>query len=448
MLPGWRAELGRICLLLVGLLVFGLTSGYLLQFLLAGLALYLVRLLWQMHKLQQWLASSSVALPPPIGSGIWGEIFERIYVLLRQREQERDRLQQSVSYLQESFSAIDAGVVMLSSMQAIQWSNSAAERLLGLKLPEDRGQLLANLVRDPAFSRYLAANNCTATLKIASPVNNALRLEIQATVFGEQNRVVFVRDITALHKLETVRQDFVANLSHELRTPLTVIHGYIETLEGVIGKLGPPWPKALTQMHQQTTRMEVLLRDLLLLSNLESMAAIEESADEQVALRLMLETLRETALAATEGSRQVTLTCDPALHMQGNRLQLESIFSNLIFNAVKYSEEGGKINISFYLHKTQAVFSVADDGIGIDPVHIPRLTERFYRVDKSRSVKRGGTGLGLAIVKHALRYYAAELRIQSEPNKGSVFSCLFPADKFTLLSANRQNVVPLTALSS
>ncbi len=447
MLPGWRAELGKVCLLIATLLGLGLTSGYLLPILLVGLALYLARLLWQMHHLQHWLATDPVATPPPVSAGIWGEIFERFYALLRHRDRERDRLQHAVGYLQESFSAIDDGVVMLNAARSIQWSNAAAQRLLGLKLPDDGGQMLTNLVRDPAFTRYLAATDGTASVKIASPVNSALLLEIHATVFGAQNCVVFVRDITALHRLETVRQDFVANLSHELRTPLTVIRGYIETMEEVVVKLGPPWPKALTQMHEQTRRMETLLRDLLLLSNLESMSSGENMAEEQIPLRPMLETLWETAQAAAQGSRQIMLTCDPALHMLGNRLQLESIFSNLIFNAVKYSEEGGKIHISCSLGESHAVFSVEDDGIGIDPVHFSRLTERFYRVDKSRSVQRGGTGLGLAIVKHALRYYAAELRIQSQPNKGSVFSCVFPANKFTLLPANEKKVLPSTGVS-
>lgn len=442
MLPGWGSELARLSLLFAVSGIVGLTTGYLAPVLLAGSLLYAIRLLWQMHRFQRWLAIDSVAAPPPVGTAVWGEIFERIYTLLRRGRDEHHRLQQSVSYFQESFSAINDGVVMLNSMHAIQWCNTAAERLLGLKLPGDAGQTLANLVRDPAFTRYLAGiDNSVTAVKIASPINDSLQLEIQIAVFGEQNRIVFVRDITALQHLETVRQDFVANISHEMRTPLTVIRGYLETMEEVVAELGPPWPRGLAQMHEQTTRMEVLLRDLLLLSTLESMATNRELAEEEIELRPMLESLWENALRAANGQREVVLVCDPALRMLGDRLQLESIFSNLIFNAVKYTEAGGKINISFEVDETNGVFSVEDDGIGIDSVHIPRLTERFYRVDKSRSVERGGTGLGLAIVKHALRYYMADLQIRSEPGKGSVFRCSFPGNRFIFAQEKKKNVM-------
>lgn len=430
-LPGWKAELFRLGLLLSCLLIVGYAAGYLLEFALAGISLYLIFLLREMHRFQQWLTHCSET-DPPVGVGVWGEIFERIYALLRKSSKERDRLQQVVSYLQQSFSAINDGVVMLNSMHAIQWCNGAAETLLGLKLAEDKGQVLANLVRDPAFSRYLSGEEKAASVQITSPANKALQLELQAAVFGEQNRIVFVRDVTALRRLETVRQDFVANISHELRTPLTVIRGYIETMEEVVAQLGPPWTKGLAQMHEQTTRMEILLRDLLLLSTLESMSS-SVSDEQQVELRPLLESLVENAKATANGTRTITLSCDPVMQMLANRLQLESIFSNLIFNAVKYSEEGGHIDIRFFVEDEFGVFSVADDGIGIEAEHIPRLTERFYRVEKSRSAQRGGTGLGLAIVKHALRYYGAELQIHSEPGKGSVFSCRFPVELFSMV---------------
>ena len=332
----------------------------------------------------------------------------------------------TVERLRESYAALKDGIVMLGPDDAIEWANASALALLGLRYPQDVGQPVGNLVRDPDFAAYLREGDFERSFTLETGGAAGRVLEIQATAFGTNRKVVFIRDVTALTRLETMRRDFVANISHELRTPLTVIAGYVGVLQDLLPQDSPAIARALGQMQQQSARMEHLLRDLMLLSKLEGTEDADGAGEESIAVCAMLESIRENALAACGGERRITLECAPGLRLRGPRLQVESIFSNLVFNAVKYTAPGGNIRIVFAPAADHALFSVTDDGIGIDPVHIPRLTERFYRVDKSRSAESGGTGLGLAIVKHALKRVEGELRIESRPGAGSTFSCRFP----------------------
>ncbi len=280
-------------------------------------------------------------------------------------------------------------------------------------------------MRHPRFKEYFAQENYREPLELPSPVDDHIRLQFQLTLYGNGEHLMLVRDVTRVHQLEQMRKDFVANVSHELRTPLTVLTGYLETLLDNVDEVQPRWRRALQQMQQQGTRMQNLLTDLLLLARLE---ATDYPADSQpVAVALLLLCIRSDAIAlSAERGHRISCRPTPALLLKGSEAELRSAFSNLVFNAVKYSPEGGDIRIRCWRDAEGAHLAVQDSGLGIEAKHIPRLTERFYRVDASRAANTGGTGLGLAIVKHVLLRHRARLEISSTPGKGSSFVCHFP----------------------
>jgi two-component system phosphate regulon sensor histidine kinase PhoR len=379
--------------------------------------------------LMAWLAQDQRQDDPPSLGGPLGAVVQRVKTMhdrLRAEIADRDS---RVSLLRESFSALKDGIVILDDSRAIEWCNPGARRLLGLRYPEDKGQQIGNLLRYPGFHEFLAAGDSETDFEFTVPDSRGLTLQVQAAAFGEASMVLFVRDLTALKRLETIRQDFVGNISHELRTPLTVIAGYVDTLADLLDSDSPVIAKVLSQMRQQSVRMENLLKDLLLLSQFENSDQPDTSAEEFISVCAMLESIRENALTACSGERRISLDCDASLRFRASRVEIESVFSNLIFNAVKYTQPGGRVDVRFRRCDAGVEFLVKDDGIGIDPVHIPRLTERFYRVDKGRSTERGGTGLGLAIVKHALIRLGGEMDVESRPGAGSTFRCVFPAER-------------------
>jgi len=387
-----------------------------------GLATLVLISYWlhQLYRVAGWLRRPDVE--PPEAGGLWGEIFDSIYHLQRHDREERDRLQTAVSYLRDSFAALKNATVLIDPAGNIEWCNSAAERLLGLEYPRDRGQAIINLVRLPRFHSYFAAEDYRIPLLMESPRDAGIRLLVEITTFGRGSRLLFARDVTREERLEGMRRDFVANVSHELRTPLTVITGYLMTLldsgAGEDEKLQRP----LMQMQQQAQRMESLLRDLLWLSRLESV----EDDTENMALVDIPEMLGEVCHEA-EGiypEREIRIVVESKQRLNGNYQHLYSAVSNLLLNALKYSD--GAVEMRWEEESRQLCLSVQDQGPGIDPIHIPRLTERFYRVDKSRSQATGGTGLGLAIVKHVLAGHGAHLEIDSAPGAGSTFRCVFP----------------------
>lgn len=361
---------------------------------------------------------------PPEASGMWGSIVDEVYRFHRKDKAEQVRLQGIVDYLQDSFASLDDAAVMIDELGNIEWSNTAAKRYLGLRYPEDTGQQLINLMRAPDFIRYFEHRDYSQPIEMNSPQHHATRLQIHISLFGKGSRLLFARDVTHTHRLEQMRKDFIANVSHELRTPLTVINGYIETLLDNSQNVDSIWKRALQQMSIQSRRMENLVKDLILLSRLESLP--EKKDQERIELRTMLNMIREEAIAAAKGERSVTIECDDNLSLVGHSDELRSAFTNLVINAVRYTQDGGQIHIRWFADKNNAYFSVQDNGIGIESKHIPRLTERFYRVDSSRSIDTGGTGLGLAIVKHVLLRHQAQLQVTSVPGKGSTFTCIFP----------------------
>ncbi|WP_269619145.1 phosphate regulon sensor histidine kinase PhoR [Zhongshania sp. BJYM1] len=425
----WKTELLRVSLPIT------VVAGACAVFELGIWPLFIASLLtcaWLLRNLQHlsdWLYND-VDKEPPEATGMWGQVFDVIYDMQRDGTQNTNKLQAMIDYLHSSFASMSDAVVMLDQQGNIEWCNASAHDLLGLRESDDKGRQLVNLIRSPAFLRYFDAEHYQAPLEMPSPVNSTLSLSISLSFFGQGNRLLFARDVTRTHRLEKMRKDFVANVSHELRTPLTVINGYLETFSEHGGE-NPRWDRAVSQMLQQSRRMHLLIQDLMLLSRLE---AVPKAGDDTVIrLRPLMEMIREECGSAAKGERRIVIDCDDNIAINGNANELRSAFSNLAINAARYTAENDTITLRWYRDDDHAYFEVEDTGIGIEPQYIPRLTERFYRVDQSRSLDTGGTGLGLAIVKHVLLRHRAELRIRSVPDKGSTFTCVFPRSAAVLV---------------
>lgn len=429
----WKLEcrnIGWILLLAGGL---GWIMGSVPWLLFIACSAYLGWSVYQLQRIHQWLSVQDPS-DPPEAKGLWGDVFDGIYRLQRQGREERVRLQATVDYLQDSFASLDDGAVMLDQQGNIEWSNQAAENLLGLRFHDDTDQQLVNLVRTPEFIRYFESGDYSSSLQMTSPYNTNYELQINITHFGKGSRLLFARDITETNRLQQMRKDFVANVSHELRTPLTVINGYLETLADSQSELTGElrWRRAIDQMLNQCHRMEALIKDLIVLSRLES---VPDAIDPQpVAIRPLLDAIRDEVTTAVDGYRNISIEADDSLKLLGSSDELHSAFANLVMNAAKYTADNGDISIRWYCDKNNAYLSVEDNGEGIDSYHLPRLTERFYRVDKSRSIETGGTGLGLAIVKHILLHHHAELKITSHVGEGSKFCCVFPLSRIVAQS--------------
>ena len=425
----WRTNLLRhlALLLLASLLLGALTDAYAWSLTL-GLAIYLGWMIRQLLKLQRWLKLQRDDELPPEAEGIWGDIYDGIYHLQRRGQRSRSRLQAVIDRVQVSTAALKDAVIMLDGDGNLEWWNPATSTLLGLKLPEDSGQPITNLVRHPRFKEYFEQKQHLEPLELPSPLDDHLRLQFQLTAYGKHDYLMVVRDVTRVHQLEQMRKDFVANVSHELRTPLTVISGYLETLldhpEGVDSR----WRRPLQQMQQQGLRMQRLVDDLLLLAKLE--AAEYPSDSVAVGVPSLLSSIADEARTLSgEKAQNIQLQAQTGLRVKGSDSELHSAFSNLVFNAVKYTQAGGEIQIRWWSDDSGAHLSVRDNGPGIDERHLTRLTERFYRVDAGRASSAGGTGLGLAIVKHVLLRHRARLEIISKPGQGSDFRCHFPASQ-------------------
>ena len=416
----WLQEMRRVVLLMLAGAVLGWIFGHVVLGL--GLSILAIAVNWsvQLWRIQTWLNQPQTA--PPESHGIWGDIFDRIYHMQRKEKEAREQLQSTVDYLRNSFASMRDGTVMVDGNGSIQWSNEAAEILLGLRYPADRGQAILNLVRIPEFHKYFVAADYTRSLQINIGVEADLFLQIDVTQFGVGDRLIFARDVTAVTRMEKIRRDFVANVSHELRTPLTVITGYLDTILDNDEALEPRFRKPLQQMAQQSGRMENLLKDLLWLSRIESVDDSDKHSS--VNICALLEELRDE-VATTYPARTLSLDIACSARVLGNYRELHSAVSNLILNAIKYSSQDSTVTIQWRREEDSCHLSVRDTGQGIAAVHLPRLTERFYRVDNSRSSATGGTGLGLAIVKHVAAGHNARLNIESVPGVGSSFSLVF-----------------------
>lgn len=421
----WTAELRRLFLLLAVAFFLGLPFGYAGAFVLVVLAHYLALHLRNLYRLYRWLQDGH-RFHPPEASGIWGEIFQLLYRLQLRNRQRKRRLTALIKRFQEATAAMPDATVILDKDGAIEWFNSASQPLLGLQPGKDVGQRILNLIRLPEFARFLARGASSEPLRMGAPMDDRVTLSIRVVPYGKDQRLLIARDISEQMRLEQMRRDFVANVSHELRTPLTVVSGFVETLLDEKEEYPAHVLRSLTLMQQQTSRMQHIVEDLLLLSRLET--ARNRPPHQGVAVPVMLSMIKEGVEPLVEQkSQSLSLECDPGLWIYGAEKELYSAFSNLVTNALRYTPEGGEITVRWYRDEAGAHFEVQDSGVGIAPQHIPRLTERFYRVDVGRSRDVGGTGLGLAIVKHVLNRHRAHLRISSVINKGSTFSCDFPS---------------------
>ncbi|WP_062057527.1 phosphate regulon sensor histidine kinase PhoR [Cellvibrio sp. OA-2007] len=424
MLKGFSAELQRILIILALCSLIGFFSGLYAVWMLIGCAAYIIWMLWQMRRLNQWLLCQETEEAPE-ATGIWGQVFDNIYQLQRSQRVEKENLQAVIKRIQEISSALKDGLIILDARGHLDFWNPAAHRMLALNT-KDQGQSVINFIRHPKFVSYFEEGKYEEPLELPSPRFQSKQLQFQITPFGKSERLIVVRDITQLHNLEKMRQDFVANVSHELRTPLTVINGYVETLAD--NNSTPSWDKPLQQMLQQAKRMSLLINDLLVLSKLETTEAGHNH--KPINIEQLLTIVKSEAEVLSKEKRQhLTLICNNTtkpLLVSGNEKELHSAFSNLVTNAIKYTPNDGRVSVLLWQDQKHFYVSVSDNGPGIEAQHIPRLTERFYRVDASRNSGTGGTGLGLAIVKHVLMRHEAELKITSEVGKGSMFICVFP----------------------
>ena len=395
------------------------------------LACYIIALLllvihyWrQLTVLDKWLQGKQSTLPDR--SGQWGDVFARLTRLMRDQSQSYQQINFALERLQRATSAMPEGVVIMDEIDRIEWCNPVAEKHLGINSNLDAGQHITHLVRQTQFTEYLAAHNYSEPLIIKQSRHQGLTLSLQFVPYGDKQKLLISRDVTRLERVQTMRRDFVANVSHELRTPLTVIGGFLETLSEEGSSADPETSKwALTLMMDQTKRMQRLVEDLLTLSRLEDTENLAREAN--INIPEMLRELYHEAQSLSAGHHRISLNLDTDAKLLGSMDELRSAFGNLVSNAIRYTVDGGEISLNWAIRDGQGVFSVQDSGIGIEAEHIPRLTERFYRVDRGRSRETGGTGLGLAIVKHVLTCHQAKLEIVSEPGKGSCFSARFPA---------------------
>ena len=424
----WSRYLRYIIGGLIGSTLVGLYLGEPVYGLTLGLIVYLWWTLLQARRLYQWLSNPSATDEAPQSIGLWGDIFDNLHKLHQNHLRTQDRLRAQINRVQESTNAMRDGVIMTDSRGAMEWWNGSAEYLLGFRRTTDRGQYIHNLIRMPVFKAYFDSRDYHEPLEIHSPAKPHIHLQIQISLFGDDDRLIVAKDVTRLYQLEQMRRDFVGNVSHEMRTPLTVISGYLETLVDNAEDLPPKWRRAINTMAAQSSRMEALITDLILLSRIETGEQTVNDTLTNVE-QLLTQICHDARALSGDKQHEITLHIGDYRLLQGDENQLRSAFSNLIFNAVKYTPASGHITVSWATDREGAHLSVRDTGIGIDPVHIPRLTERFYRADPSRHKDTGGTGLGLAIVKHVLLNHDGNLEIRSRIGEGSEFICHFPRER-------------------
>lgn len=424
----WPGLILRLLMLAAAGMLFGVLIENLSLGLLLAALVFIGLQLHQLERLEGWLRRGE--LYPPQAEGVWGEVFDRLYHRQQRHRQRRQRLARLLSSFRESANAMPDAVVVLREHSELQWWNRAARDLLGLRWPQDEGQRIDNLFRHPDFKRFLDEDDTLEAVSLPSPLDPEVVLELRIVPYGAGLRLMLARDVTRLDRLERMRRDFVANISHELRTPLTVIHGLAETLAE---EDDPLMARPLGLIRQQTERMRRLVDDLLLLSRLETDSSRRAHAPVDVP-RLVKGLVDEARISAERAGLSLDYDVEEGWSMLGDEGELRSAFSNLIFNAIKYNQPGGGIHVSVGISGGAARFSVRDSGLGIPAHHIPRLTERFYRVDSARSNSAGGTGLGLAIVKHVLQRHQGELEIRSRAGVGSTFSCRFPAERVIALA--------------
>ncbi|MGL6004747.1 phosphate regulon sensor histidine kinase PhoR [Aeromonas sobria] len=422
----WRRQLWRVVFFYTPFALVGWLIDHLPLCLLVAAVCHLGWHYRFQKRLSDWLWHDR-SLVPPSGSGSWEYIFNGIYKLQQRHRARRRELAGLIRRFREGAEALPDAAVVFRTDGSILWCNRLAEQLLGFRWPEDSGQHIGNLIRNPAFNAYLGKGAYDEPLEMHSPINEEKFLEFRIMPYASDQAMLVVRDVTRLRSLEKTRKHFVSNVSHELRTPLTVLKGYLEmTAEMAEEPLSPAmWAKAHRVMMEQTIRMDNLVNQLLMLSRIEAAPTVDLS--HLVDMPAMLGLLEQEARALSgDRAHQIEFMVQPDLLVRGDQEQMRSAVSNLVYNAIHYTPAGRKITVEWRKLGAMALFAVSDEGEGIAPEHLARLTERFYRVDKARSRHTGGSGLGLAIVKHALSHHDCQLDIESRVGLGSRFSFLIP----------------------
>ena len=420
----WRAfsQLAPIFIISIMLTIaMGIMSG--LICLVIGLLFLQARHFYNLYTLNRWLSAAGTR-PVPQGRGLWEGLFNALYSLFKRQSQSREQLNLMLERFRDAAKAMPDGVVILNENDLIEWCNPIAEHHLGLDSQHDMGYPINYLIRQTQFNEYLARQLYHEPLPLKSVRNPDIFLSIQLIPFGDKQKLLISRDVSQLERVEVMRRDFVANVSHELRTPLTVINGFLETFMGMNYSNSAEVQHYISLMHEQAQRMKRLVEALLVLSRLESVQNL--ISKEPVPCRPLMQLLFKEALTLSAGHHHIRLEIRSDADAWGSEDELRSAFSNLITNAVRYTPEGGDITLIWESTSTEGMFRVEDTGIGVSPEHINRLTERFYRVDKSRSRETGGTGLGLSIVKHVMTRHQGRLEIISTKGKGSTFSAIIP----------------------
>jgi two-component system phosphate regulon sensor histidine kinase PhoR len=388
--------------------------------------------LGQLQRITDWAAASPDA-DVPEGRGEWRPLLAAIYRRMRARGAYERDLRHVIERFRQAAVAIPDGIVVLDAGNRIEWANPRACAQFGLDPAQDRGPPIVNLVRQPEFHNYLEAGDYAASVIVASHHDAGRTLALQLVPFAAEQKLLMSRDVTELEAVSRMRRDFIANVSHELKTPLTVINGFIETLQDVEVD-DRERARFLQLMQTQACNMQRLVADLLTLSALENEQNVVH--EERFAIAPLLVALSSDAKSLSGNGHRIGLDIREAAIVHGSRDELVSAFGNLVSNAVRYTPPGGTITLAWRIDPDgSGVFAVTDTGIGIAPEYLPRLTERFYRVDRSRSRATGGTGLGLAIVKHVLLRHQAEIEITSERGKGSTFAVRLPGQRVERVSA-------------
>jgi two-component system phosphate regulon sensor histidine kinase PhoR len=416
----WKRLVLELILCCLPAALLGAFFGYLPWFLLAAVTGLLAWHFWNLMRLSWWLWVDKSMTPPP-GTGSWEPLLYGLHQMQMRNKKRRRELGNLIKRFRSGAESLPDAVVLTTEDGAIFWCNGLAQQLMNLRWPDDNGQNILNLLRYPEFTRYYKAQKFDRPLNLV--LNNGRHLEMRMMPYSEHQLLMVARDVTQMHQLEGARRNFFANVSHELRTPLTVLQGYLEmmqeqTLEGL------PREKALHTMREQTSRMEGLVKQLLTLSKIE--AAPITPPNEIIDVPMMLRVVEREAQTLSHKKHELEFVVDAGVKVLGNDEQLRSAISNLVYNAVNHTPAGTHITVQWRRVAHGVQFSVEDNGPGIAAEHIPRLTERFYRVDKARSRQTGGSGLGLAIVKHAVNHHDSKLEIESTPGKGTRFSFILP----------------------
>jgi two-component system, OmpR family, phosphate regulon sensor histidine kinase PhoR len=426
-----KQDLRLLAFFLVIAACIGFGTGYLGPCLLVAFGLFFALQLRSLYLVNDWISNRPYDVPPNL-DGIWGALLFNVYRAQRQERIVQAEMVGLIDRAQSSLVALKEAVILLDESHQIEWWNPAAEKLLGIQ-QLDRGRNILTILRQPSFIEYFNhLDEAPDGLKMKSSVFEDRYVHLKMTRFGGDSHLLVAYDVTRIHNLEQMRKDFVDNISHELRTPLTVLSGYIETFMDQ-DDLNPRWKRAFEQMQSQNRRMNALVNDLLLLSRLENDKNVVKNQIIDMP-NLMNQLFDDAQAYNVDYGHTLNLDIDSHCDLIGSDTELASAFTNLITNAIKYTPKGGTVTIGWHDDAQHGYFSVQDTGIGIDPKHLPRLTERFYRVDSARSRQTGGTGLGLAIVKHVLMQHNAYLEVESKENQGSTFKVVFPKDRLYFMN--------------